>query len=153
MAAVDTRFMEADQEDTEQGNFGPGMEGATFLSNAEVAIVLDAHVKHADGKEQSGTFTKAHSFCKKFGGIQGADAEAVVEALRPTLAGLVFDLHDAEGAHERRLSDFELVSLMNLRPTTVDMTRAVLPSLNDLSDDDIAGILGTLASTASSLMA
>ena len=54
MAAVDTRFMEADQEDTEQGNFGPGMEGATFLSNAEVAIVLDAHVKHADGKEQSG---------------------------------------------------------------------------------------------------
>ena len=96
---------------------------------------------------------------------------------RRTLAGLVFDLHDAEGAHERRLSDFEvrvelamaclghlahdadmssspqLVSLMNLRPTTVDMTRAVLPSLNDLNDDDIAGILGTLASTASSLMA
>lgn len=46
----------------------------------------------------------------------------------------------------------QVVALANLRPNTVDMTLALVPSLSDLSQDDITEVLQTLSQAVATLL-
>jgi hypothetical protein len=50
------------------------------------------------------------------------------------------------------LPNFQIVSLSNLRPSSVGMAQALIPSLSELPEDDVQTVLQALSQAAVSLL-
>mmetsp|Transcript_11380 Transcript_11380/g.14184 ORF Transcript_11380/g.14184 Transcript_11380/m.14184 type:complete len:150 (-) Transcript_11380:205-654(-) len=133
----------------EQDGFGLGQEfeGIRCLSNAEVAVILETTKKAAEQKDKSVSevFEDTLAYAKRFSGYTDVvNDSGAVQSLKLELQNKEFEqINEETGELEKvELSDFELVSLLNLAPFDYDEAIELIPSLqNRFSKDDIDAIL------------
>jgi len=139
-------IMGEQQEDTGELRLGAEFESTPCLSNAEVCVVLQEAKARLEEEDQTvpEVFEQTLAYATRFAQIKDAAAnKAVVEDLHKELASKVWERVDNDGNQVVvRLADFELASLINLKPEEYEEAVAVVPSLDQkLSESDIQDLL------------
>lgn len=138
-----------------EGRFGASFAGAQFMSNAEVAVVLE-HMKRAEADaERTVEFAKSFDYVQKFSGVVSAVSrtEAQVNKIRSSLGTLSFDVRDEETDEVSAdgLTAFEICSLSNLGLGDASEMIALIPSLARFEKEDLQKVLDTLEGAASAV--
>eukprot|EP01138_Halocafeteria_seosinensis_P007450 gb/GECG01007615.1/.p1 GENE.gb/GECG01007615.1/~~gb/GECG01007615.1/.p1 ORF type:complete len:186 (+),score=44.68 gb/GECG01007615.1/:1-558(+) len=140
------------QEDASQLQFGEGFdENCAFLSNSEVSWLLEQFQEKGDDKRFSDAFQQSLEYCRRFGGNAEMRTADSTDELRNSLQSLEFRRTDNEGREERKegLHPYELASLCNLNPGSVEEAKSLIPSLERFTDEDVQAAVEVLKKVAS----
>ncbi|GAV00950.1 hypothetical protein RvY_11730-2 [Ramazzottius varieornatus] len=116
----------ADQvEDATELRFPKEFDTARALLNSEVFMLLEnrkSQNEAADAEaELPAVFLKTHIYCQRFSAFKNADT---IQSVRSTLS--------SKGLH-----DYELTSLANLQPETTEEAKALIPSMERFSGEEL----------------
>ncbi|EEA08572.1 DNA-directed RNA polymerase II subunit RPB4, putative [Cryptosporidium muris RN66] len=122
-----------DNVDVDKLEFGKKLKGAKCLNLCELRLLLEDRLRLHPMKsgEAHNLMKSSHQYATKFGKIKN---RASVMLLREALD------------ENKELHEYEISCLVNLLPKTPDETKALIPSLARLPDDEIERILAHLES-------
>lgn len=87
-------------------------------------------------------FVKAREYVKRFGGAVSLTDAAALDELYDTLRHLSFVRESADGEITKvALHEYQIVALSNLNPATKEAARALIPTLDIFTDDEIGEML------------
>jgi len=128
-----TRRRQKDQEedDVAQLKLGPDFTDATTLLNSEVAILLEHKKEYGErDAELPIMFQKTLDYSQRFSRHKNKQT-----------------VREIKGALEQRgLAPYDVASLGNLCPESVEEAKALIPSLARFSNDDLQAAINDLAS-------
>eukprot|EP01054_Gregarina_sp_Poly1_P003235 Gregarina_sp_Poly_1__3234@NODE_1920_length_3080_cov_105_681713_g1238_i0_p4_GENE_NODE_1920_length_3080_cov_105_681713_g1238_i0NODE_1920_length_3080_cov_105_681713_g1238_i0_p4_ORF_typecomplete_len135_score19_23RNA_pol_Rpb4/PF03874_16/1_5e21_NODE_1920_length_3080_cov_105_681713_g1238_i022292633 len=107
------------------------LENCRCLNLCEVQLILSDQMKlnNARNAVSQGLIKKSYEYAVKFAQISNRQA--------------IFDLRSALEAHQV-LEEFEMASLVNLVPRSAEEAKAIIPSLNRLTDDKVNRVLNDI---------
>eukprot|EP01137_Pigoraptor_chileana_P027005 Opistho-2@9055 len=126
------------EEDATELRFGTVFNNAHCLLLSEVRVLLEGRLEESKKLESQGfeqslpeAFTKTLSYAQKFSSFQ--NGEAIMEIRKSLL-------------EDKKLHEFEVASLANLCPETVEEAKSLIPSLMGRyeNDDDLQELLDVI---------
>jgi len=119
-----------EEEDVAQLKLGPDFTDATTLLNSEVAILLEHKKERGESAELPIMFAKTLDYAQRFSRHKNKQT-----------------VKEIKGALEQRgLAPYDVASLGNLCPESVEEAKALIPSLARFSNDDLQAAINDLAS-------
>eukprot|EP00924_Labyrinthula_sp_SR-Ha-C_P015946 maker-scaffold_4-snap-gene-14.2-mRNA-1 protein AED:0.12 eAED:0.12 QI:84/1/1/1/1/1/2/140/142 len=135
-----------DAEDSSELRFNEALNDATFLSNAEVAVILGKDKD--EGEVENEVYQKTLAHCQRFSGFMASELNiSNISALQGELQNKMFEDFKPDGTIEsKQLHNFEVTALMNLDPEDYDEAVALIPSMQKrFSEDQIEELLQILS--------
>jgi len=142
---------EIEEEDVNTLSFGADFDGAVFLPNSSIALLLQKIAEKKYGERAPPeVFAKAKTYASAFGGAVELTDVAAIDELYTSLRSLEFvrESLDAESGEpvvtKVKLHEYQLVALSNLNPSSIAAARCLIPSLDSFSDDELSECLTLL---------
>eukprot|EP01053_Blabericola_migrator_P005389 Blabericola_migrator_1__5388@NODE_275_length_10491_cov_112_748561_g228_i0_p6_GENE_NODE_275_length_10491_cov_112_748561_g228_i0NODE_275_length_10491_cov_112_748561_g228_i0_p6_ORF_typecomplete_len136_score23_54RNA_pol_Rpb4/PF03874_16/1_3e20Hemolysin_N/PF12563_8/0_022_NODE_275_length_10491_cov_112_748561_g228_i050875494 len=125
----DTGFEQSD--DVAAIKINKELQNCRCLNLCEVQLILSDQMKlnNVRNTVSQGLIKKSHDYAVRFAQITNRQA--------------IFDLRSALESHQF-LEEFEMASLVNLIPRSAEEAKAIIPSLNRLSDEKVNAVLGDI---------
>jgi len=118
------------EEDVAQLKLGPDFTNAHCLLDSEVAILLEHRKERENQTEVSNMYAKTLTYADRFSRYKN---RSTVKEIRNLL-------------EQRGLRPYEIASLANLCPESVEEAKYLIPSLSQYSNEDIQNVIDDLAS-------
>mmetsp|Transcript_31529 Transcript_31529/g.57087 ORF Transcript_31529/g.57087 Transcript_31529/m.57087 type:complete len:160 (+) Transcript_31529:149-628(+) len=147
MVELVTSERTAVNEDAAELQFDEEFEDAHILSNAQVAIILQASARSAQirDEELNEVYRKTQKYVERFNTMKNPEKEhqELVDELDNLQDALTTFRKETEEGQELELEKFEVAALMNLvgTDTLVEEALALIPSLSRFPDAAIDEIL------------
>eukprot|EP01113_Clastostelium_recurvatum_P034003 TRINITY_DN4560_c0_g1_i2.p1 TRINITY_DN4560_c0_g1~~TRINITY_DN4560_c0_g1_i2.p1 ORF type:complete len:142 (+),score=19.14 TRINITY_DN4560_c0_g1_i2:46-471(+) len=129
-ASVRSRVGGVDEEDVAQLRLGDDFGAAQCLLSSEVQILLQHRKDREHGVDVSPVFSKTLGYVDRFSRFKNKTA-----------------LKQVRGMLSRQgLAEYEAAAIGNLLPETAEEAKALIPSLQRMTDDDLQIILNDVTS-------